>query len=262
MTMDSLRRGVKVMIIPDIEKGNKMAKGLILRGGRMNDHLPGGDGHDEIHGGGGNDYLFGKDGNDTLYGEDDNDNLYGGNGDDMLYGGDGDDTLYGGNGADMLYGGGGNDSLSGGEGNDSLYGEEGANTLTGGGGKDVFSLDKNGHATITDYKKGDDVIRADDIGGRKLVVTFDGKDTHVSMRDYKGRETEIAVVKNVKVEESEIAGDRQKSMDDSYWSFYTMREEDDNDYSEIFAIITDSAIDMVDASYDVTAMHFTDTLFL
>ncbi len=60
-------------------------------------------------GGKGDDHLYGTLKNDKIYGNDHNDHLYGKNGEDQLHGGAGDDYLDGGKGKDFLNGGGGAD---------------------------------------------------------------------------------------------------------------------------------------------------------
>lgn len=77
-------------------------------------------------------------GDDTLYGGAGEDRLEGGAGDDQLSGGDGADTLAGGTGDDTLTGGAGNDLLDGGAGNDQLSGGDGSDTLAGGDDADTF----------------------------------------------------------------------------------------------------------------------------
>lgn len=72
---------------------------------------------------------------------------------------EGNDVLDGGNGNDSLIGLGGNDTLIGGNGDDLLNGGLGNDTLTGGNGADRFVLAANeGSDTITDFKKGTDLI--------------------------------------------------------------------------------------------------------
>lgn len=66
-------------------------------------------------------------------------------------GGAGDDFLTGGNNNDILVGGVGDDFLNGGAGDDFLIGGTGNNILTGGSGADIFELDANGFAEITDF---------------------------------------------------------------------------------------------------------------
>ncbi|MEK0196233.1 calcium-binding protein, partial [Microcoleus anatoxicus] len=98
-------------------------------------------------------------GNDTLSGGKDNDTLYGGEGNDLLFGNNENDFIDGGVGNDTLYGGKGNDFLIGGDGSDFLSGDVGDDTLTGGAGNDVFFLTQSiGTDTITDFRKGEDLI--------------------------------------------------------------------------------------------------------
>ncbi|ATG48180.1 hypothetical protein CEW89_11760 [Celeribacter ethanolicus] len=95
-----------------------------------------------------------------------NDTIYGGDGTAILSGGAGDDVIYAGNDAGSSY------VLSGDEGADTLYGGDGDDTLlmdaedtaTGGAGADEFWLyyDANadvGHAEITDFNEGEDMLR-------------------------------------------------------------------------------------------------------
>merc|ERR1712196_580035 len=96
------------------------------------DMLNGGAGNDKLIGGPGNDYLGGKTGNDSLSGDEGNDSVHGDEGNDYLQGGSGNDPLCGGHGVDLI---------------------------TGGLGNDEFELTKgDGHAIITDFNSGDDII--------------------------------------------------------------------------------------------------------
>ena len=67
--------------------------------------------------------------------------------------------MQGGSGNDELVGGRGNDVLAAGAGNDTLEGGRGIDTITGGLGNDEFTLSEGaGHAIITDFNSGDDII--------------------------------------------------------------------------------------------------------
>ena len=108
---------------------------------------------------------LGQPGDNVLYGttkngRDVNDTMYGGAGNDTIDGRGGNDTIYGGSGDDRLFGGAGNDKLFGGSGNDVLNGGADNDTLTGGRGNDTFVIGSffDGHDTITDFAKGEDVI--------------------------------------------------------------------------------------------------------
>jgi len=113
----------------------------------------------------------------------DDDDIIGGNGDDVLItpiGGDSEPTpngdvpdsdptpidddldifADGGAGNDSLTGGTGNDTFIGGTGDDILSGGAGNNTLTGGLGADIFRLDIDGFAAITDFNASEgDVVQ-------------------------------------------------------------------------------------------------------
>ena len=114
------------------------------------DMLNGGAGNDKLIGGPGNDYLGGKTGNDSLSGDEGNDSMHGDEGNDYLQGGYGNDLIYGWE---------DDDTLAGGAGNDTLCGGHGVDLITGGLGNDEFELTKgDGHAIITDFNSGDDII--------------------------------------------------------------------------------------------------------
>jgi len=86
---------------------------------------------------------------------------------------EGDDIMTGGTGNDALNGSGGNDQLNGGAGND---------VLTGGVGKDtfVFNAQGGGHDRITDFKRGEDIIRiegATNWSELKALMRSSGGDT-------------------------------------------------------------------------------------
>ena len=164
----------------------------ILLGEDGDDYISGNLGNDTINGGNGNDIvfgnedadlLFGKAGNDTLYGGKDNDSLAGGDGNDLLFGGNENDLLEGYTGNDSLYGGKGNDSLFGNAGNDFLSGDVGDDTLTGGSGNDVFLLTQSGGSdTITDFRKGDDLIGlTSGLSFNQLSITSSNNQTLISV---------------------------------------------------------------------------------
>ncbi|HEY9641647.1 MAG TPA: S8 family serine peptidase [Coleofasciculaceae cyanobacterium] len=164
-----------------------------LEGSQQNDRLQGTDesenmdglsGNDILNGAGGFDALFGGAGNDLLRGGNGNDYLVGGVGNDTLLGGNGNDRLEGQRGHDVLSGAAGNDGLNGGDGNDQLQGGKGKNLLIGGKGRDRFELDRQGFATIQDFRKGQDrlnlprAIRFSDLNfvqrGRNTLIQFQG----------------------------------------------------------------------------------------
>ncbi|QFT98425.1 Bifunctional hemolysin/adenylate cyclase precursor [Roseovarius sp. THAF8] len=174
-----------------------------LIGGDGNDRLSGGNGHDTLIGGNGNDRLSGGNGHDTLIGGDRNDRLSGGNGHDTLTGGDGNDRLSGGEGRDSLtggaghdrlFGGNGHDTLTGGDGNDLLMGGAGNDVVTGGAGSDrfVFRTAEAGHATITDFEIGIDILRIHEDSPKTLtsqiieddLVYHAGDDWSLTLEDY------------------------------------------------------------------------------
>ncbi len=95
-------------------------------------------------------FLTGTDGPDVLLGLDGDDVLTGGDGADVLDGGTGDDLIYGDDDQDA-------DTLIGGEGHDQIWVGDG-DTATGGRGDDVFHMDAEGIAYITDYNPDDDRV--------------------------------------------------------------------------------------------------------
>ena len=129
------------------------------------DDLTGTRSADSIHLLRGGDTYDGRGGNDRIWGDGGNDALHGGKGADRLWGNSGRDKLFGDGGRDKLFGGNGNDQLKGGAGNDLLDGGRGNDVMTGGRGADVFVFDTVGaknRDTITDFRKGVDVIRLSD----------------------------------------------------------------------------------------------------
>merc|ERR1711939_582832 len=105
------------------------------------------------------DHMFGEGGDDRMWGHGGDDMLNGGSGNDSVHGDEGNDYLQGGYGNDLIYGWEDNDTLAGGAGNDTLCGGHGVDLITGGLGNDEFELTKgDGHAIITDFNSGDDII--------------------------------------------------------------------------------------------------------
>ena len=132
----------------------------LLVGNGGHDRMVGGSGDDRLYGGAGNDALAGSVGADLLKGGGGGDRLAGGGGSDRLSGARGDDRLSGGSGHDRLAGGGGDDRLSGGGQSDRLDGGSGDDLLSGGRGADVFVFTRaSGRDTVTDFGRGDDVLR-------------------------------------------------------------------------------------------------------
>merc|ERR1712196_536050 len=105
------------------------------------------------------DHMFGEGGDDRMWGHGGDDMLNGGEGNDSVHGDEGNDYLQGGYGNDLIYGWEDDDTLAGGAGNDTLCGGHGVDLITGGLGNDEFELTKgDGHAIITDFNSGDDII--------------------------------------------------------------------------------------------------------
>ncbi|NIY79563.1 hypothetical protein HCZ23_08770 [Celeribacter sp. HF31] len=120
----------------------------IVTGGAGNDAIATGDDAAIVNAGAGDDMIFGGDGTAILSGGEGNDTIYAGNDTGSSY------VLSGDAGADTLYGGDGDDSL--------LMDAE--DTASGGAGADEFWLyyDANadvGHAEITDFAEGEDMLR-------------------------------------------------------------------------------------------------------
>ncbi len=68
-------------------------------------------------------------------------------------------NITGTNGNDTISGTPGDDKICGGNGNDTIYGGKGNDILTGGNGKDKFIFaSKEGTDTVTDFRKGTDLI--------------------------------------------------------------------------------------------------------
>ena len=137
----------------------------VIYGGSGADRLWGGAGRDRLFGDGGRDTLIGGSGTDRLNGAGGNDVLEGGKGGDRLAGDAGRDRLFGDAGRDKLFGDGGSDRLTGGAGKDLLDGGRGHDMMTGGRGADIFVFNTVGaknQDTITDFRKGVDIIRLDD----------------------------------------------------------------------------------------------------
>ncbi|WP_434289978.1 calcium-binding protein [Celeribacter sp. SCSIO 80788] len=131
-----------------------------------------------------------------------NDTIYGGDGTAILSGGGGDDVIYAGNDTGSSY------VLSGDEGADTLYGGDGDDTLlmdaedtaTGGAGGDEFWLyyDANadvGHAEITDFTEGEDMLR----------VTLDPSESYDGTLDVEVSQTEDGLSSQVIVNGDVVA---------------------------------------------------------
>jgi Ca2+-binding RTX toxin-like protein len=128
---------------------------------------------------------------------------FGDDNEDLLFGGRANDSLFGFDGRDSLHGGMGHDDLSGGDGDDTLDGGRGNDLLTGDGGDDTYVFGRDsGHDTIQwlgTEAAGDRVvfwagIRQDDLSyartaDHSLLITVDGADASLTLRDWFGAET-------------------------------------------------------------------------
>lgn len=132
-------------------------------------------------------------GKDTLKGSSQGDTLAGYDGNDTIKGANGDDDIGGGKGNDKLWGESGGDVISGGKGNDLLDGGIGTNFLSGNAGRDTFQfssqLSSSNSSTITDFKKGTDVIQL----VKSVFPDLSGKGTlssssFVKSTDYTGQD--------------------------------------------------------------------------
>ncbi len=169
-----------------------------LKGTKKDDIIFGKKGNDILSGGLGNDYLNGGSGRDTAEFSSRNnrinlnstkwqdtgegkdrlksiENIFSGAGNDIITGNKAANTINGQEGNDRIYGGNGDDLLIAGSGQDRIWGQ---------GGRDTFLLQSgSGHATIYDYKVGEDWIYIDapyrqvyvDTSARNLLV-YQGND--------------------------------------------------------------------------------------
>ena len=150
------------LLFGDDDSGGAASGDDLLDGGRGSDRLYGGPGNDLLEGG--VDVV-----GDSLFGDDGSDTLFGGPGNDRLEGGldESGDTLFGDSGSDTLFGGGGDDTLIGGGGGDTLIGGLGDDLIDGGNDSDsdvfVFSLDGFGSDGLTNFDRGTDVLRFEDV---------------------------------------------------------------------------------------------------
>ncbi|VEP17895.1 conserved hypothetical protein [Hyella patelloides LEGE 07179] len=129
----------------------------------------------------------GTENNDSFRGTAAAENFSGLAGDDLIHGGDGFDALTGGNGNDSLLGEdsndyllgeAGDDTLSGGKGQDFLFGGKGTNYLSGGSEADIFQLDRNAMAIVSDFQNGiDQLVLPQGIDFADTNVTQQGKNT-------------------------------------------------------------------------------------
>jgi Ca2+-binding RTX toxin-like protein/subtilisin-like proprotein convertase family protein len=165
-------------------------------GGKGNDILDGGVGNDSLKGGIGDDGYFIDSAGDTIV-ENANEgtdvvistvtytlgaNLEGlglsgtgninGTGNSLnnvVLGNTGNNILDGGTGNDLVDGDAGNDTLTGGSGNDTLTGGSGTNSLSGGTGNDLYIIDLDTSATITEFaNEGIDTVQS------SLGINFGG----------------------------------------------------------------------------------------
>lgn len=183
---------------PSKNKINGSNKSNELKGTKKDDIIFGKKGNDILSGGLGNDYLNGGSGRDTAEFSSRNnrinlnsakwqdtgegkdrlksiENVFSGSGNDIITGNKAANTINGQEGNDRIYGGKGDDLLIGGSGQDRIWGQ---------GGRDTFLLQSgSGHATINDYKVGEDWIYIDapyrqvyvDTSARNLLV-YQGND--------------------------------------------------------------------------------------
>lgn len=155
-----------------------------------------------VTGGAGDDTIAAGDDAAIIDGGAGNDTIYGGDGTAILSGGAGDDTIYAGNDTGSAY------VLSGDDGADHLYGGDGDDTIlmdandvaAGGAGADSFWLyyDANadvGHAEITDFDQGADMLR----------VTLNPDDTYSGTLDVEVGQTEDGLSSQVIVNGDVVA---------------------------------------------------------
>ncbi|HEV8392350.1 MAG TPA: M10 family metallopeptidase [Dongiaceae bacterium] len=121
--------------------------------------------------------------------------LNGGTGNDVMAGGNGNDALNGGSGNDTLDGGNDNDTLIGGAGNDLLTGDDGNDKMTGGTGNDVFDFNLKSELgdvdTITDFKKGADLLDISDLLDDALYAGSDIFADQIVSFTYNGTTTNV-----------------------------------------------------------------------
>ncbi len=150
---------------PDLSDG--AVRPVTIPGTEGNDKLTGTGSDDVIDGYGGRDVIQGRSGDDVIRGSAGNDKIWGDykgknsapGGNDSLYGGDGNDSILGQKGNDTIFGGAGDDTLKGQAGADCLQGGMGDDNLCGGGGGDRFVFAPGfGNDTISDFRKGADIL--------------------------------------------------------------------------------------------------------
>jgi serralysin len=155
-----------------------------------------------VTGGAGDDTIAAGDDAAIIDGGAGNDTIYGGDGTAILSGGAGDDTIYAGNDTGSAY------VLSGDDGADHLYGGDGGDTILmdahdvaeGGAGADSFWLYYDasagvGHAEITDFDQGEDMLR----------VTLNPDDTYAGTLDVEVSQTEDGLSSQVIVNGDVVA---------------------------------------------------------
>ena len=170
-----------------------------IHGGAGNDHLVGGSLADLLDGGTGADVMEGGDGNDSYVvdnihdkvsedpGHGTHDTVYSTVSIGLLWDNVEDVYLEGsgklnatGNGLDNTIGGNsGNNVLNGGDGKDLLDGGRGDDTLIGGSGADTFEVSlsgSQGHDTVKDFLKAEDILSFTGVGDQDKSGTVDGQD--------------------------------------------------------------------------------------
>jgi Ca2+-binding RTX toxin-like protein len=155
-----------------------------------------------IQPGGGDNVVYAGSGNDTIVGGSETNASYTSRGIELLNGGAGDDEIFG-MGSHFILDTmpvyddtPGHDVFEGGDGNDTLYGGAAVQTMTGGSGRDVFVLtdeevyshyrfdtDYFATTTITDYERGQDVIRLE--FAARFVGAVDPADLEVGELGYR-----------------------------------------------------------------------------